>query len=85
MLKFLLPPLVAVFSLPLSGCENKALKEMEAVKNKICACTDQACAKALDAEFEAQQAKTAELVKDDQEKAIEISLEAIACATALSK
>lgn len=73
-----------LLALPLSACENKALKEMEAVKDKICECPDQACVSALDAEFRAMEAKTAELSESDQKKAIEISLETLSCATKLS-
>ena len=68
-------------ALSLAACNNKALAEMEAVKDKICACTSQACVRALDEEFKASEAKMAKLSKGDQEKAIEISLATLKCAT----
>jgi hypothetical protein len=76
--------LAALALCPLQACENQALKEMEAVKAKICACKDQACVRALDAEFKAQEDKMSKLNAADQEKAIEISLATLACATSLS-
>jgi hypothetical protein len=78
--------LLAVLALlTLQACQNQALKDMEAVKDKICACKDQACVRALDAEFKAQEAKMSELEGADQEKAIEISLATLQCATALAE
>lgn len=77
--------LALLATLGLQACQNQALKDMEAVKDKICACEDQACVKALDAEFKSQEEKMSELDGADQEKAIEISLATLACATALAK
>jgi hypothetical protein len=76
--------LLLALTLHISACENKALKDMEKVKDKICACPDQACVSALDAEFKAQEAEMAELGEADQKRAIEISLATLACATKLS-
>ncbi len=72
-------------SCALHACHNQALDEMAAVKDKICACEDQACVRALDAEFKALESKMSDLGGADQEKAIEISLATLSCATALSK
>ena len=70
-------------AISLTGCQDKALLEMEAVKDKLCACKSQSCVRALDKEFKASETKAKHLSKADQEKAIEISLATLRCATAI--
>lgn len=70
-------------SFALAGCGNSTLKEMESVKDKICACKDKACIDKIEKDSSELEGKMKELSEEEQKKALAIAMEAMACAAKL--
>lgn len=67
----------------LSACGDSTLDQIEEAKDKVCACKDRACARAVAKESKHLKDKAKEMINEDKLKAMKFADQAKACVSKL--